>query len=90
MVQPTYQVDDWFHSEAGQKDWLSAMELDTLTPDLPELLVEMGIKYDPDKLASQLSSKWPQVGEAGRQAAAAVLTSRHLTAAFGSEERASC
>lgn len=65
MVQPTYQVDDWFHSEAGQKDWLSAMELDTLTPDLPELLVEMGIKYDPDKLASQLSSKWPQVRQAG-------------------------
>jgi hypothetical protein len=40
---------------------VEAMELDTLTPDLPELLVEMGIKYDPDKLAAQLSSKWPQV-----------------------------
>lgn len=38
------------------------MELDTLTPDLPTLLVEMGIRYDPDKLAAQLSSKWPQVG----------------------------
>jgi hypothetical protein len=37
------------------------MELDTLTPDLPDLLIEMGIKYDPDKLAAQLSSKWPQV-----------------------------
>jgi hypothetical protein len=37
------------------------MELDTLTPDLPELLLEMGIKYDPDKLARQLSSRWPQV-----------------------------
>lgn len=40
------------------------MQLDTLTPDLPELLIEMGIKYDPDKLAAQLSSKWPQVSTA--------------------------
>ena len=62
MVQPSYQVDSWFYSESGQKDWVEAMELDTLTPDLPKLLVEMGIKYDPDKLAAQLSSRWPQVG----------------------------
>jgi hypothetical protein len=38
------------------------MELDTLTPDLPALLIEMGIRYDPDKLAAHLASKWPQVG----------------------------
>jgi hypothetical protein len=37
------------------------MELDTLTPEMPQLLLEMGIKYDPDKLADVLSSKWPQV-----------------------------
>jgi hypothetical protein len=41
------------------------MELDTLTPDLPALLIEMGIKYDPDKLAGHLASKWPQVGWGG-------------------------
>lgn len=61
MVQPTYQVDSWFYSESGQRDWVEAMELDTLTPDLPQLLVEMGIKYDPDKLAAQLNKRWPQV-----------------------------
>lgn len=61
MVQPQYNADAWFYSEQGQKDWVEAMELDTLTPDLPQLLVEMGIKYDPDKLAAQLSSRWPQV-----------------------------
>lgn len=62
MVQPQYNADAWFYSEQGQKDWVEAMELDTLTPDLPQLLIEMGIKYDPDKLAAQLSSRWPQVG----------------------------
>lgn len=63
LVQPTYAADpQWFYSEAGQKDWVEAMELDTLTPDLPQLLVEMGVRYDPDKLAAQLSSRWPQVG----------------------------
>jgi hypothetical protein len=61
MVQPQYNADAWFYSEQGQKDWVEAMELDTLTPDLPQLLIEMGIKYDPDKLAAQLSSRWPQV-----------------------------
>lgn len=40
---------------------VQAMELDTLTPDLPVLLKELGIKYDPDKLANVLSSRWPQV-----------------------------
>jgi hypothetical protein len=37
------------------------MELQPLVPDLPQLLVEMGVRYDPDKLAAQLSSRWPQV-----------------------------
>lgn len=61
MVQPQYNADAWFYSEQGQKDWVEAMELDTLTPDLPQLLIEMGIQYDPDKLAATLSSRWPQV-----------------------------
>jgi hypothetical protein len=26
----------------GQRSWVEAMELDTLTPDLPQLLKEMG------------------------------------------------
>lgn len=37
------------------------MRLDTLSPDLPQLLVELGIRYDPAKLAAVLDSKWPQV-----------------------------
>jgi hypothetical protein len=42
------------------------MELDTLTPDMPQLLKEMGIKYDPDKLAAVLNTRWPQVGRSLR------------------------
>ncbi len=37
------------------------MELDTLSPDMPELLKEMGISYNPDKLSAVLSKRWPQV-----------------------------
>jgi hypothetical protein len=37
------------------------MELDTLTPDMPALLMELGISYDPDKLAAVLNKRWPQV-----------------------------
>lgn len=49
---------------------VEAMELDTLTPDMPALLVEMGLRYDPDKLAAVLNSKWPAVyGRAVRIAA---------------------
>lgn len=36
---------------------VGALELDTLTPDLPVLLAEMGAKYDPEKLAHVLSSR---------------------------------
>jgi hypothetical protein len=39
-----------------------AMELDSLTPDLPTLLLELGINYDPDRLAAHLSKQWPKVG----------------------------
>lgn len=37
------------------------MELDTLSPDMPELLKEMGISYNPDKLSAVLNKRWPQV-----------------------------
>lgn len=37
------------------------MELDTLTPDMPLLLMELGINYDPDRLAAVLNKRWPQV-----------------------------
>ena len=38
------------------------MDLDSLSSsELAALLLEMGIKYDPDRLAAVLSSKWPQV-----------------------------
>lgn len=60
----------WFFTEGGQRQWVDAMELDTLSPDLPQLLLEMGLRYDPDKLAAVLASKWPQVyGRAVRIAA---------------------
>ena len=37
------------------------MRLDKLSPDMPGLLKEMGIKYDPDRLSAVLSKRWPQV-----------------------------
>lgn len=40
---------------------VQAMELDTLTPDMPALLKEMGVAYDPQLLADRLASRWPQV-----------------------------
>lgn len=33
------------------------MELSTLTPDLPQLLMDMGVHYDPERLAAALSSR---------------------------------
>lgn len=32
-----------------------------LTPDMPLLLKEMGINYDPEKLNAALAQSWPQV-----------------------------
>ncbi|KAL6760462.1 ABC1 family-domain-containing protein [Haematococcus lacustris] len=37
------------------------MELNTLSPEMPQLLVEMGMNYDPDKLSKVLADSWPQV-----------------------------
>ena len=44
-------INDWFFTETGQKSLVDAMELSSLSPELPTLLAEMGQQYDPDKLA---------------------------------------
>ncbi len=36
---------------------VDAMELSSLTPELPKLLAEMGVKYDPERLGAALSSR---------------------------------
>ena len=41
--------------------WVSAMELDTLSPNMTQLLMDMGAQYDPDRLAEALQAEWPQV-----------------------------
>lgn len=33
------------------------MELSTLTPELPQLLADMGVRYDPERLADALGSR---------------------------------
>eukprot|EP00210_Caulerpa_lentillifera_P001158 g1114.t1 len=55
--KPKLESDDWFFTESGQKGWFEAMELNTITPELPELLTEMGVQYDPDRLSSALKNK---------------------------------
>lgn len=37
------------------------MELQALTPELPQLLREIGVKYDPDRLAEVLSTRQLEV-----------------------------
>ncbi|MEW5308834.1 MAG: hypothetical protein WDW38_000764 [Sanguina aurantia] len=37
------------------------MQMDQLTPEMPELLREMGVNYDPQRLAAVLSKRWPVV-----------------------------
>lgn len=50
------------------------MELNTITPDLPALLKELGMNYDPDRLASALEQSWPRVsGELATEACACLL-----------------
>uniref|UniRef100_A0A7S3QQ29 Protein kinase domain-containing protein n=1 Tax=Dunaliella tertiolecta TaxID=3047 RepID=A0A7S3QQ29_DUNTE len=51
----------WFFSETGQQAWIEAMELNTLTPDMPDVLLEMGINYDPERLSQKLKNNWPEV-----------------------------
>lgn len=47
----------WFFTETGQKTWVDAMELSSLTPEMPALLAEMGVAYDADKLSNALSTR---------------------------------
>lgn len=47
------------------------MELSALTPELPQLLAEMGVKYDPERLAAALSSRQTGAPWAARGGAAA-------------------
>ncbi|EFJ48862.1 hypothetical protein VOLCADRAFT_117484, partial [Volvox carteri f. nagariensis] len=63
LVPPRSSTEsiDWFYSETAQREWVQAMELDTLTPEMPLLLKEMGMNYDPDRLAAVLNKRWPQV-----------------------------
>ncbi|CAL5221960.1 g4241 [Coccomyxa viridis] len=50
-------LGDWFFTESGQKDWVEAMELRSIAPDLPALLAEMGVSYDPDRLSQALKGR---------------------------------
>lgn len=50
-------INDWFFTETGQKSLVDAMELSSLSPELPTLLAEMGQQYDPDKLAQSMSQR---------------------------------
>ncbi|KAK9903264.1 hypothetical protein WJX75_001146 [Coccomyxa subellipsoidea] len=58
-------LGDWFFTESGQKDWVEAMELRTLTPDMPALLAEMGVSYNPDKLAEALKGREVEISARG-------------------------
>ncbi|GFR42152.1 hypothetical protein Agub_g3004 [Astrephomene gubernaculifera] len=63
LVSPrrAFESTDWFYSEAAQKEWVQAMQLDSLTPEMPQLLRDMGLRYDPERLAQVLGGRWPQV-----------------------------
>ncbi|GMH40760.1 hypothetical protein BSKO_08664 [Bryopsis sp. KO-2023] len=51
------EAEDWFFTESGQKGWVEAMELNTLTPEMPALLKEMGVSYDPEKLSEVMNTR---------------------------------
>jgi hypothetical protein len=57
---------------------VDAMELNSLTPDLPALLAEMGVRYDPDRLAQALAAR--PTGAPGRRHQGAVLATCVLAA----------
>jgi hypothetical protein len=48
---------EWFYTEKGQKSWVDAMELTTLTPDMPALLNELGQHYDAERLSAALETR---------------------------------
>lgn len=64
--------DSWFFTEVGQKTWVDAMELSTLTPELPQLLADMGVRYDPERLAEALGSRPTELAARSVQVAAAL------------------
>ncbi|KAL3145629.1 hypothetical protein ABBQ32_003173 [Trebouxia sp. C0010 RCD-2024] len=47
---------NWFFTQRGQQDWVDAIELRE-PGEIPELLRELGIKYDPDRLAQVLKTR---------------------------------
>lgn len=51
---------------------MDATQLQQLSPDMPELLRELGIKYDPDRLAQVLKSRGGQVRARAVQITASV------------------
>ena len=72
---PMRSLDEPWPGDAGaaaadSQRLVAAMRLERLGDDLPDLLVEMGIRYDPDKLAAVLERRRAQVyGRAVRIAA---------------------
>lgn len=56
-VQEKEADNSWFFTETGQKSLVEAMELSSITPELPKLLAEMGQTYDPAKLSESLSQR---------------------------------
>lgn len=69
---------------------MDAMELHSLGPDMPQLLQEMGLKYDPVRLSEVLQSKWPQVTSRAIRVSTVIggfVTSIVTDLALGSLER---
>ena len=48
------------------------MELQSLTPDMPALLMEMGVRYDPQRLADALAVRQVEIASRAVQVAAAL------------------
>lgn len=48
------------------------MELGSLTPDMPALLMEMGVRYDPQRLADALAVRQVEIASRAVQVAAAL------------------
>lgn len=53
LLQQVLSNSSWFYTETGQADWMEAMELNTLTPDMPDILMEMGEHCGPAEAALQ-------------------------------------
>ncbi len=51
---------------------VEAMELQSLTPDMPALLMEMGVRYDPQRLADALAVRQVEIASRAVQVAAAL------------------